>query len=127
MPSVVPLADRAIGNLQMWLSQWDPAGTSVGLWRQGPIGQMFGRFARRFDHASGKDAMYFDIDDGFFFGPPLNGQYPVTVRVVYLDVGTGRWALTYDAQIWKDSLVLVKPESGTTDHGPRPQPRPSRA
>src|SRR5262249_9422991 len=55
------------GNYQMGLTQWDPAGTSVGLWRQGPIEQMYGRFARRFDHASGRDAMYFDIDDQFFF------------------------------------------------------------
>src|SRR5262245_12958065 len=86
------------GNYEMWLSQWDPAGTSAGLWRQGPTDQMYGRFARRFDGASGRSVMYFDIDDRFFFGSPLNGSYPVTVRVIYLDTGTGRWALTYDAQ-----------------------------
>jgi hypothetical protein len=84
-------------NFQMWLTQIRPNGTSQGLWRQGPKTQMYGRFARRFDHASGKDAMYFDIDNRFFGGQPLNAGYPVTFRVVYLDQGTGSFALKYDA------------------------------
>jgi hypothetical protein len=101
------------GNFQMWLTQIDPNGTSQGLWRQGPKDQYYGRFARRFDHASGKDAMYFDIDDRFF-SQPLNGQYPVTVRVVYLDVGTGRWALKYDAQddSQKTAFTVTKTNTG---------------
>ena len=85
------------GNFELYLRQYDPAGTSQGLWRVGPLDQPYGRFARRFDHASGKDAMYFNIDDGFFFDKPLKGAYEVKVRVVYLDSGSGRWSLKYDA------------------------------
>ena len=41
--------------------------------------------------------MYFDIADRFFGGKPLDSAYPVIVRVVYFDSGSGSWALTYDA------------------------------
>jgi hypothetical protein len=98
----------------MWLTQIDPNGTSQGLWRQGPKTQMYGRFARRFDHASGKDAMYFDIDNRFFGGQPLNAGYPVTFRVVYLDQGTGSFALKYDAvnDPEKTAFTVTKTNSG---------------
>jgi hypothetical protein len=102
------------GNFQMWLTQINPNGTSQGLWRQGPKTQMYGRFARRFDHASGKDAMYFDIDDRFFGGQALNAGYPVTFRVVYLDQGTGSFALKYDAvnDPEKTAFTVTKTNSG---------------
>ncbi len=102
------------GNYELYLRQHDPNGTSQGLWRQGPQSQPYGRFARRFDHASGRDAMYFDLDDGFFFGRPLNGQYEVRVRVVYLDSGRGQWALQYDAvgNARKTALTVRKTGSG---------------
>ncbi len=102
------------GNFEMYLSQYDPDGTSQGLWRVGPLDQQYGRFARRFDHASGKDAMFFNIDDGFFFGKPLKGAYEVKVRVVYFDGGTGRWALKYDAvkDPNKIALSIKKTNSG---------------
>jgi hypothetical protein len=101
-------------NFQMWLTQIDPNGTSQGLWRQGPKTQMYGRFARRFDHASGKDAMYFDIDNRFFGGQALNAGYPVTLRVVYLDQGTGSFALKYDAvnDPEKTAFTVTKTNSG---------------
>jgi Bacterial Ig-like domain len=75
---------------------------------------MYGRFARRFDHASGKDAMYFDIDDRFFGGQALNAGYPVTFRVVYLDQGTGSFALKYDAvgDPEKTAFTVTKTNSG---------------
>jgi len=107
------------GNYRLWLYQHDPHGTSQGLWRQGPKGQMYGRFARRFDHASGKDTMYFNIDDAFFFDPktlapgPLAGQYEVKVRVVYLDVGTGSWRLQYDAVDNPQQTALVVRKTNT--------------
>jgi hypothetical protein len=101
------------GNYQMWLYQIDPDATSQGLWRVGPIEQPYGRFARRFDNAAGKSAMYFDIDDRFFFGQPLGGAYPITIRVVYLDEGTGRWALQYDARDDSRKTALVVEKSNT--------------
>jgi hypothetical protein len=102
------------GNFQMWLTQINPDATSQGLWRQGPKDQMYGRFARRFDHATGKDAMYFNIDDRFFNNQPLNGAYPVTLRVVYLDQGTGAWALKYDAvgDSQKTAVTVTKTNTG---------------
>lgn len=105
-----------VGNYQMWLTQYDPNGTSQGLWRVGSKNQMYGRFARRFDNASGKDNMYFDIDDRFFFNQPLNSQYPVKVRVVYFDQGTGKWSLKYDGQAGNCSqtaLTVTKTGSET--------------
>jgi Beta-galactosidase len=102
------------GNFQMYLSQINPAGTSQGLWRVGPQDQPYGRFARRFDHASGKDRMDFNLDDQFLLGQPLNGAYPVRIRVVYLDQGTGQWALTYDAvgNSSKTAVVVTKTNTG---------------
>ncbi|HWQ14632.1 MAG TPA: beta-galactosidase [Roseiflexaceae bacterium] len=102
------------GNYQMWLYQIDPDATSQGLWRVGPQQQPYGRFARRFDGASGKNAMYFDIDDRFFFERPLDGAYPVTIRVVYLDQGRGQWALIYDAQdgAQQTAVVVTKADTG---------------
>jgi hypothetical protein len=102
------------GNYQLWLYQIDPDTTSQGLWRVGPKDQPYGRFARRFDNASGKNAMYFDIDDRFFFEQPLEAAYPITIRVVYLDEGVGRWALQYDARDdrRKTALVVDKLNSG---------------
>ncbi|HEX6289304.1 MAG TPA: beta-galactosidase [Herpetosiphonaceae bacterium] len=102
------------GNYQMWLYQRDADETSQGLWRVGPLDQPYGRFARRFDAASDRQAMYFDIDDRFFFEQPLNAAYPVAVRVVYLDQGSGTWALRYDARDdpQKTALVVTKTNSG---------------
>ncbi|MCX7011615.1 MAG: hypothetical protein NTW86_03445 [Candidatus Sumerlaeota bacterium] len=85
------------GNYGMFLTQDDPNGTSRGHWRVGPLDQPFGRYARGFRHAEGKDAMRFRIDDGFFGEGPLGGKSAVKVRVVYFDQGHGRWALVYDA------------------------------
>lgn len=85
------------GDYELYLHQYEPNRTSTGMWRVGPKEQPYGRFARRFDHASGKDAMYFNLEDGFFGNAPLKGAYPVEVRVVYFDEGRGSWALKYDA------------------------------
>lgn len=102
------------GNYQLWLYQKTPNETSQGLWRVGPADQPYGRFARRFDQASGKKTMYFDIDDRFFFNKPLNGAYPISIRVVYLDQGTGTWALRYDAidDAQKTAFTVTKTNSG---------------
>ena len=97
------------GNYELYLHQIAPNETSQGLWRVGPKDQFYGRFARRFDHAAGKDAMYFNLDDGFF-GAPLQGKYEVEVRVVYFDEGRGKFALKYDAvgDTQKTALEITK-------------------
>ncbi len=107
------------GNYERFLHQIDPESSSVGWWRVGgeltPSTPVYARFARGFDHAAGKEAMYFDIKDSFFWGRPLNGQEKVTVRVVYYDQGTGRWALKYDAvaDAAKTAFVVTNTGSGT--------------
>jgi hypothetical protein len=101
-------------NYELYLHQYEPDKTSVGQWRVGSKEQAYGRFARRFDHASGKDAMYFNLEDGFLNSAPLKGAYPVEVRVVYFDEGRGSWALKYDAvsNPQKTALEVRKTGSG---------------
>jgi len=101
-------------NYGVYLRQIDPLGTSQGYWRVGPTDQPYGRFARGFQHASGKDRMDFDIDDRFFDNQPLQGKYPVTIRVVYFDKGVGQWSLQYDAvgDSNKTALTVAKTDSG---------------
>jgi hypothetical protein len=83
------------GNYQRYLTQYDPNGTSQGYWRVGPKDQPYGRFARGFDTASGRNAMYFDIAGRFFGGKPAP---PLRLRVVYFDSGHGAWEIRYDAR-----------------------------
>jgi len=80
-------------NYRRHMVQIDPNGTSVGLWRVGSKDQPYGRFARRFEHSSGKDAMYFKFVDGFITSKPER----VEVKVIYFDEVVGStWELRYD-------------------------------
>ena len=107
------------GNYERFLHQIAPDETSTGWWRVGGAvtesTPKYARFARGFDHAGGKDAMYFDVQDSFFQGHPLDGAYPVTIRIVYYDKGSGQWALRYDAtgDPQKTACVVTKTDSGT--------------
>jgi hypothetical protein len=81
-------------NYQQHITQFDPNGTSVGLWRVGSTNQPYGRFARGFQHASGKDAMYFNFAADF----PAKRAAQVTFKVIYYDKTTNStWAFKYDA------------------------------
>ncbi len=86
-------------NYGRFLYQIDSDTTSVPLWRiGGPItkfSSIYSRFARGFEHASGKDAMYFKLHDGFSEG---NGLKIMTIMVVWYDGKQGStWKLVYDA------------------------------
>ena len=101
------------GNYDKFLSQYDPNATSIGWWRVGSTSEMYGRFARGFEHSTGRDAMCFDIDDGLFGGVLVNGAYPITVRVVYFDSGSGSWELRYDSTTGdKQALSVTKTNTG---------------
>ena len=52
-----------ITNYQRHLTQINPKETSVALWNVDK--SIHGKFARRFDYNSDKNALYFDIDDHF--------------------------------------------------------------
>jgi hypothetical protein len=87
------------GNYSRLLDQIDPDATSIPLWRVGgpitPKSSIYSRFARGFEHSSGKDAMYFKLADGF-----SKDAKPKTmsITVVWYDVQAGStWKLEYDA------------------------------
>jgi len=86
-------------NYGRFLYQIDADATSIPLWRiGGPItktSSIYSRFARGFEHASGKDAMYFKLHEGFSQG---NEPKVMTITVVWYDGTEGStWKLDYDA------------------------------
>ena len=100
-------------NYRRFITQYNPNETSVGLWRVGSKDDPYGRFARSFEHASGKNAMYFNLDEDFFGGSPLNGEYPVEIKVIYYDEGYGSWELRYDAVDDPDKTAYKVTNTGT--------------
>ncbi len=87
------------GNYDRYLHQIDANETSVGFWNipSSDMNTIYGKFGRSFELASNKDALYFNVDDLFLNNAPVNGQYPVTIDITYLDKGFGSWKLYYDA------------------------------
>lgn len=86
-------------NFGRFLYQIDADATSIPHWRVGgPItktSSIYSRFARGFEHASGKDAMYFKLHEGFSQG---SERKVMTVTVVWYDATAGStWKLDYDA------------------------------
>ena len=86
-------------NYGRFLYQIDAEATSVPHWRVGgPItktSSIYSRFGRGFEHASGKDAMYFKLHEGFSQG---SDPKVVTITVVWYDATAGStWKLDYDA------------------------------
>ena len=103
------------GNYERFITQMNPDITSKGLWRvNGTLttsSHPYDRFARRFDSASGRNTMYFDIHDNLL---PSVGQR-VRLSVDYLDRGTGQFALKYDAvgNSQKTALTVTKTNTNT--------------
>ena len=93
------------GNYDRFVTQLDPDNTSKALWRVGtatsgpdkgklsPTAHAFDRFARRSDAASGKNTMYFDINDNLL---PSLGQR-VQINVTYRNDTSGQFLIKYDA------------------------------
>ncbi len=103
------------GNYERFIIQMNPDSTSKGLWRvNGTLttsSHPYDRFARGFDSATGRDTMYFDINDNLL---PSAGQR-VRLSVDYLDRGTGQFAIRYDAvgNNQKTALTVTKNGSNT--------------
>ena len=72
------------GNYCRFLTQIDPGTGDVGLWNIDD--SIYGRFARSFDHVSGKTQMRFKLDEAF-------RASAVKLNVTYLDKGTGAWSI----------------------------------
>ena len=86
-------------NYSRLLDQIDADATSIPLWRVGgpitPTSSIYSRFARGFEHSSGKDALYFKLHEGF-----SQGHEPkvMSITVVWYDSQEGStWKLSYDA------------------------------
>ena len=98
-------------NYGRFLYQIDADATSVPRWRVGgPLtksSSIYDRFARGFEHASGKDAMYFKLHDGF-----SADRQPKTmsIHVLWYDAQAGStWKLVYDAgQTTMQTALSVK-------------------
>ena len=99
--------DLLPGNYEVFLTQIEPNATSQGWWNIGPVDQPYGRFARSFDTAAGKNTMYFALNKDFFV---QNASRSMKVRVVYLDQGKGSWSLCYI-----DNKGKVKTASSVTN------------
>lgn len=104
------------GNYDRYLHQIDANETSVGFWNipSSDPNTIYGKFGRGFELASNKDALYFNVDDLFLNNAPVNGQYPITIDITYLDKGAGSWQLFYDGvdQSDKPSIQVYCTNSG---------------
>ena len=98
-------------NYSRFITQIDANKTSVGLWRVGPADQPYGRYARSFENASGRKRMVFDLDDKFL---PHGAHGPITLKLIYLDQGTGIFSLRYDSSADPDktAVTITKTNSG---------------
>ncbi len=103
--------DLIARNYSRFITQIEPNQTSVGLWRIGPADQPYGRYARSFENVSGRNRMFFNLDDQFI---PSKGKHPITVKIIYLDKGTGKFSFRYDAVTNPDktAIVVTKTNSG---------------
>ena len=71
--------------------------TSIGWWQVGEKTDAFGRYARGFEHASGKTEMAFVLEQRLWGGLPLAAPQHLELRVVYYDMFGGSFNVTYDA------------------------------
>lgn len=95
-------------NYDRYLHQLTPNATSTGYWnvQSADPNSMYGKFARSFDIANNKKALYFDVDNAFLLNTPLNGQYSITISVTYLDGPGGSWQLFYDSKTVADKASI---------------------
>jgi hypothetical protein len=92
-------------NYGRFITQIEANMTSIGWWRVGPIDQPYGRYARGFENASGRNRMFFDIDDHFL--PKIVKNNSVEIKIIYLDEGTGKFTFRYDALTNPDKTATV--------------------
>ena len=98
-------------NYNRFITQIDANETSVGLWRVGPTNQPYGRYARGFENSSGRNRMYFDLDDNFLL---TDDKEKITLKIIYLDNGIGKFSVRYDSSSDSDKIAIniIKANSG---------------
>ncbi|MBG9376124.1 T9SS type A sorting domain-containing protein [Panacibacter sp. DH6] len=93
--------DVFAGNYERYLYQIKANETSTGYWNitaPADSNAIYGKFARGISTSGTRNAMYFDVDSAFLNYAPVNGRYPVSIDLIYLDVGAGGFRLNYDAR-----------------------------
>ena len=98
------------GNYARFLTQLIPGSGDVGHWTVDET--IYGRFARGFENASGKGQMVFRLDPDFFTDPA--NPHGVRLTVIWLDRGTGSWAVSY-ANAAGNEVHLDVQNTGTGD------------
>ena len=98
-------------NYGRFITQIDANQTSVGLWRVGPVDQPYSRYARAFENSSGRNRLYFDLDDNFL---PQKAKGTVSLKIIYLDQGAGKFSIRYDSSSRADktAAMVTKTNSG---------------
>lgn len=98
-------------NYSRFITQINPNNSSVGWWRVGPTNQPYGRYARGFENATGKNRMSFDLDDNFFVNTPTNKS--IEVKIIYLDEGRGQFSFRYNSTTNTDKVALIFTKTDT--------------
>jgi hypothetical protein len=105
--------DVAFGNWRGdyggFLRQLDPE-ASRGWWRLGNESELFGRFARSFVDPSNRSAVLpLKLDTGLWGGLPFSTATSptLTVRLVFLDAGSGSFSVGYDGLGGPTTLAKV--------------------
>jgi hypothetical protein len=91
-------------NYSRFITQIDPNETSLGLWRVGPTNQPYGRYARGFENSNGRNRMCFDLDDNFL---STKAKEPITLKIIYLDKGSGNFSVRYDSSSNPDKIAVT--------------------
>ncbi len=108
------------GNYSRFLTQIRPGSEDIGWWHVDVMKQhcsdadasIYSRFARGFESASGKNAMYFDLHDDLFGTSDLKAG--ITITVIYYDgVRNSTWELQYDNGSPSMATALAVTNSGS--------------
>jgi hypothetical protein len=98
------------GNIERFFTQIKPDSTSIGLFRvRGKIttsSMKYDRFARSFEHSTGRDTMYFKFDPEMFVdSKPKNLNF----KIIWLDKNAGAsWSFRYkSAEGMKDAQQVT--------------------
>ena len=99
------------GNYYRHITQINADETSIGWWSVD--GTIYGRFARGFENSSGKNAMYFDVDNNFFGTNKTAVKSGIKIKVIYKQSDTGSWKLKYHASDGTMKTAYTQTNSGT--------------
>ena len=97
------------GNIERFFTQIKPDSTSIGLFRvRGAItatSSKYDRFARSFEHTTGKDTMFFKFDKEVFATAKAKS---LQFKIIWLDKTLGStWSFRYKSQLGTKDAIQV--------------------